>query len=172
LDPLINPARARVQLLGVYEPGLTETMATVLKNLGIRSGLVVCGEGTLDEISIIGQTKITEFRDGMIKTYFIKPEDFGMKRAKPVEIKGGTKEENAEIIREILNGCHGAKRNITVLNAAAAFFIAGKAKDLHEGIELANHSIDSGQALDKLETLVDFTNTEHRYLRKVYEVER
>ena len=171
LDPLINPARARVQLLGVYEPGLTQTMATVLKNLGIRRGLVVHGEGTLDEISIIGQTKITEFRDGMSKTYFMKPEDFGMKRGKLVEIKGGTKEENAEIIREILNGGHGAKRNITVLNAAAVFFIAEKAKDLNEGIELANCSIDSRQALDKLERLVEFTNTEHKYLRKVYEAE-
>ncbi|NIQ37624.1 MAG: anthranilate phosphoribosyltransferase [Proteobacteria bacterium] len=171
LDPVINPARARGQVLGVYESGLTETMAAVLTDLGIRRGLVVHGEGTLDEISIIGQTKITEFRDGRFKSYFITPEDFGMKREKLVEIRGGTKEENAEIIREILNGSCGAKRGITVLNAAATFFIAGKAKDFHEGIELANHSIDSGQALNKLNRLIEFTNMDQRYLRNVYQTE-
>jgi anthranilate phosphoribosyltransferase len=171
LDTVINPARARVQVLGVYESGLTETMAAVLTDLGIRRGLVVHGEGTLDEISIIGQTKITEFGDGRSKSYFITPEDFEMKREKLVEIRGGTKEENAEIIREILNGSYGAKRNITVLNAAAAFFIAGKAKDFREGIELANHSIDSGEALNKLERLIEFTNMDQRYLRNVYQGE-
>ena len=169
LDPLINPAGAKVQVLGVYEPGLTETMAMVLKNLGIKKGLVVHGEDTLDEISITGETKVTEFKDRGIKTYFIKPEDFGLQRGKLIEIKGGTKKQNAEIILEILKGARGAKRDITVLNTAAVFMIAGRAKDFGEGIELANQSIDSGEAFNKLERLIEFTNAERRYLRNPYE---
>jgi anthranilate phosphoribosyltransferase len=98
LDPLINPAGARIQVLGVYNPNLTETMATVLKNLGIERGLVLHGEDTLDEISITGKTKVTEFNNGGMKTYFIQPEDFGMERGKLDEIKGGTKKQNAEVI--------------------------------------------------------------------------
>ena len=169
LDPIINPADAKIQVLGVYEPSLTETMATVLKNLGIAKGLVVHGEDTLDEISITGKTKLTEFKDGGIKTYLIEPEDFGLKRGKLVEIKGGTKNQNTEIILEILKGARGARRDITVLNAAAVFMIAGRAKDIGEGIELANQSIDSGEALNKLERLIEFTNAERRFLRNSYE---
>jgi len=171
LEPLINPAGAKVQVLGVYEPNLTETMATVLKNLGIERGLVVHGEDTLDEISITGKTKVTEFREGQVKTTFIKPEDFGLKKGKLIEIEGGDKKKNGEIILEILKGARGAKRDITVLNAAAVFMIAGRAKNLDEGIELANQSIDSGEAFNKLERLIKFTHTEPRYLRNPYEVE-
>jgi anthranilate phosphoribosyltransferase len=171
LDPLINPAGAKIQVLGVYEPSLTETMATVLKNLGIKKGLVVHGEDTLDEISITGKTKVTEFKDGGIKTYLIKPEDFGLKRGELIEIRGGRKKENAEIILEILKGARGAKRDITVLNAAAVFMIAGRAKDFDEGIELANQSIDSGKALNSLERLIEFTNSERRFLRDAYKGE-
>jgi anthranilate phosphoribosyltransferase len=171
LEPLINPAGAKVQVLGVYEPSLTETMATVLKSLGIKKGLVVHGEDTLDEISITGKTKVTEFKDGGIKTYFIQPEDFGLKRGTLVEIEGGEKKKNAEIILKILKGTRGAKRDITVLNAASAFMIAGRAKDFNEGIELANQSIDSGEAFKKLERLIKFTNTENRFLRNPSEGE-
>jgi len=171
LEPLINPAGAKIQVLGVYEPRLTETMATVLKDLGIQQGLVVHGEDTLDEISITGKTKVTEFREGQVKTYFIKPEDFGLKRGRLIEIEGGDKKKNAEIILEILRGTRGAKRDITVLNAGAVFMIAGRAKNLDEGIELANQSIDSGEAFNKLERLIKFTSTERRYLRNPYEVE-
>jgi anthranilate phosphoribosyltransferase len=169
LDPLINPAGAKIQVLGVYEPSFTETMATVLKNLGIKKGLVVYGEDTLDEISITGKTKVTEFKGGRKKTYFIKPEDFGFKKGKLIEIKGGTKKQNAEIVLEILKGVRGAKRDITVLNAAAVFMIAGRAKNFDEGIELANQSIDSGEALNKLKRLIEFTNEERRYLRNPFE---
>jgi anthranilate phosphoribosyltransferase len=169
LDPLINPARARTQVLGVYEATLTETMATVLKNLGIKRALVIHGEDTLDEISITGKTTVTEVKEGKMKSYSIKPEDFGMKRGKLVEIQGGTKERNAEIIREILKGRQGASRDITVLNAAAAFVIAGRARNFNGGIELANQSIDSGEAFNTLEKLVEFTNAERSYLRKTYE---
>jgi anthranilate phosphoribosyltransferase len=168
LDPLINPAGAGIQVLGVYEPHLTETMAMVLQNLGVKRGLVVHGKDTLDEISITGKTKVTEFRNGMMKTYNIKPEDFGMKKGNPREIRGGTKQQNAEIILEILRGARGVKRDITVLNAAATFTIAGRAKKLSEGIDLANQSIDSGEALNTLERLVKFTNAERRYVRKAY----
>jgi anthranilate phosphoribosyltransferase len=171
LEPLINPAGAKIQVLGVYEPRLTETMATVLKDLEIQQGLVVHGEDTLDEISITGKTKVTEFREGQVKTYFIKPEDFGLKRGKLIEIEGGDKKKNAEIILEILRGTRGVKRDITVLNAAAVFMIAGRAKNLYEGIELANQSIDSGEAFNKLERLIQFTSTERRYLRNPYEAE-
>jgi anthranilate phosphoribosyltransferase len=146
-------------------------MATVLKNLGIQKGLVVHGEDTLDEISITGKTKITEFREGQMKTTFIQPEDFGLKRGKLIEIEGGDKKRNGEIVLEVLKGARGAKRDITVLNAAAVFMIAGRTKGFEEGIALANESIDSGEALNKLERLIRFTNTEHRYLRNPYEVE-
>jgi anthranilate phosphoribosyltransferase len=122
-------------------------------------------------MSITGRTKVTEFKGGRIKTYFIKPEDFGLKRGKLIEIEGGDKKKNAQIILEILRGTQGAKRDITVLNAAAAFMVAGRAKNLDEGIELANQSIDSGEAFNKLDRLIKFTNTEHRYLRDPFEVE-
>ena len=171
LDPLINPAGAKIQVLGVYEPSLTEKMATVLKNLGIKKALVVHGEDTLDEISITGRTKVTEFKDGGMKSSFIKPEDFGMKRGKLSEIKGGTREQNAEIILEVLRGNRGPKRDISVLNAAAGFVIAGRAKHFNGGVELANQSIDSGKAFNTLEKLVEFTNAESRYVRKSYEGE-
>lgn len=165
IDPLINPGGAKVQVLGVYDPDLTEKMASVLMNLGIERGLVIHGKDTLDEISITGETKVTEFKNGELRSYFIKPEDFGMKRSALVEIRGGTKEQNAEIILEVLKGGRGAKRDIVVLNSAAVLMIVGKAKDFHEGIELASHSIDSGKALDTLNRLIEFTNSEHRFIR-------
>ncbi len=165
LDPLINPGGATFQVLGVYDPNLTETMAKVLLNLGIKRGLVIHGKDTLDEVSITGKTKITELKDGEFKNYTVEPEDFGMKRGKVEEIKGGTKEQNAEIILEILKGGEGAKRDIIVLNAAAAFVVAGRVKDFKEGIELAEQTIDSGKALDILNRLIQFTNSEHRFIR-------
>jgi len=165
LDPLINPGEATVQVLGVYDPNLTETMATVLMNLGIKRGLVIHGKDTLDEISITGATKVTELNDGEIKSYTIGPEDFGMKRRKVEEIKGGTKEGNAEIILKILKGDEGAKRDIVLMNAAAALVIAGRVKDFKEGIELAKQSIDSGKAIEILDRLIQFTNSERRFLK-------
>jgi anthranilate phosphoribosyltransferase len=171
LDPLINPGGATVQVLGVYDPDLTETMATVLMSLGIKRGLVIHGEDTLDEMSITGKTKVTEFKDGEMRNYFIQPEDFGMKRGKSAEIEGGTKEQNARIILEVLSGSGGPKRDITVLNAGATFAITGSARDIHEGIELAKRSIDSGEALNKLKGLIEFTRAERRFLRDLYETE-
>ena len=169
LDPLINPGGAKAQVLGVYEQSLTETMATVLKNLGIERAFVIYGEDTLDEMSITGNTKVTELKDGGMETYFIEPEDLGLKRGKLEDINGGTREENAEIILAILKGGQGPRRDITVLNAAAAFVIAGRARDFKKGIKLANQSIDSGKAFNALEKLVEFTNAESTYIRKTYE---
>jgi len=171
LEPLINPARARIQILGTYEPGQTEKMALVLKNLGTENGLVVHGEDTLDEISITGKTKVTQLKDGRIRSFFIQPEDFGMKRGELGEIRGGTGKQNAEIILKILRGEHGQRRDITVLNAAAAFMIAGRANDFNQGIALARHSIDSGRALKVLEAMREFTNMEQTYLRNDHEAE-
>jgi len=165
LDLLINPGGANVQVLGVYDPNLTETMATVLMNLGIKRGLVIHGKDTLDEISITGATKVTELREGEIKNYTIEPEDFGMKRRKLDEIKGGTKEQNATTILEILKGVQGARRDVTVLNAAAAFVVAGRAKDFKEGMDLAKQAIDSGKGLEILDRLIQFTNSERRFIR-------
>jgi anthranilate phosphoribosyltransferase len=170
LDPLINPGGAKVQVLGVYDPNLTEKMATVLMNIGVERGLVIHGKETFDEISITGETKVTEFKEGEVRSYFIKPEDFGMKRSELIEVRGGTKEKNAEIILEVLKGDRGAKRDIIVLNSAAVFMIAGKAKDFHEGISLASHCIDSGRALDTLKNLVEFTSTERSFMRSPYEM--
>lgn len=165
LDPLINPGGANNQVLGVYDPNLTETMATVLMNLGVKRGLVIHGKDTLDEISITGKTKVTELKDGELKSYFIEPEDFGLNRRTLAEIKGGTKERNAKIVREVLEGEKGGKRDVTVLNAAAPLVVAGRVKDFKEGIDLAEQIIDSGKALGVLNTLVQFTNSEGRFLR-------
>ncbi|MGB9630229.1 MAG: anthranilate phosphoribosyltransferase [Thermodesulfobacteriota bacterium] len=165
LDPLINPGGAKIQVLGVYDPNLTEKMARVLMNLGIEKGLVIHGKDTLDEISITGETKVTEFKREELRTYFIKPEDFGLRRADLKNISGGTKEQNAEIILEVLKGASGPKRDIVVLNAGAVFMISGKAKDFHDGIQMAKYSIDSGKAFETLQRVIQFTNTEKRFLR-------
>jgi len=156
LGPLTNPANANYQLMGVYDEKLTEKLANVLKNLGLKGALVVHGSG-MDEITTIGKTKISEMKNREIKTYYIDPEDFGIKKAKLEEIKGGNAEENAKIIREIFEGEEvGAKRDIVVLNTAFALYIADETKNVEEGIKLAEKSIDSGKALKKLEDLIDF----------------
>lgn len=159
LGPLTNPAHASAQVLGVFREDLTETMAEVLKNLGVKHALVVHGMDGLDEISISDRTKVTHLREGKIETYFIKPEDFGIHKGKKEDILGGSAEENAEIAIEILKSEEkGSKRDIVILNAAAAIFVGGKAKDLKEGLRIAAGSIDSGAAYRKLEELVEFTS--------------
>ncbi len=158
LGPLTNPARARVQLLGVYKPQLTEVLANVLKNLGTRAAFVVCGEDNIDEITIGGRTKVSQLKNGKVKTYYLQPEDFGLKRSDLNDIKGGTIEKNKEIILSILKGEKGAKREMALLNAAALFVAAEKAKNFTEGIKIAEEIIDSGKALKKLEALIKFSN--------------
>jgi anthranilate phosphoribosyltransferase len=157
LGPLANPAGATSQILGVYEPDLTDKMAHVLKRLGTKEAFVVCGEGTFDEISICGPTKVSHLKVGEITTFNIMPEEYGFERSEAKAIKGGSPQENAYIIREILDGEKGPKRDIVLLNAGAAFVASGLAEEFKEGIERARESIDSGKAKEKLESVVNFT---------------
>lgn len=158
LGPLTNPLGANVRLLGVYQPSLTEPLARVLRNLEVKGAFVVWGEDGLDEISITGRTKITQLTEDKINTYYVQPEDFGIKRACLDEIRGGTRQENARIFKDILEGARGSKREIVLINAAACLVAADLAKDLEQGIQIAANSIDSGRAKKKLEALIDFTH--------------
>lgn len=157
LGPLTNPAGANIQVLGVYEPSLTDTLAYVLKNLGSKGALVVHGEGGFDEITITAKTKVTQLKNHGISTYYITPEDFGLKRALIGDIRGGDAKVNAQIVVNILSGKKGAMRDMTLLNAAAAFLAADAVRDLKEGIEMAQESIDSKKAMGKLNQLIEMT---------------
>ena len=157
LGPLTNPAGATVQVLGVYDQSLTEKIARVLAKLGTRQAFVVCGEGTFDEISICGPTRVSHLKEGEVRTYEITPEDFGFERASPEDIKGGNAQENANIIREILQGRNSPKRSMVLLNAASAFVAAGLDEDFPAGIKRAQDSIDSGRAMQKLDSLIQFS---------------
>ena len=158
LGPITNPAGAKSMVLGVYDLDLTETIANVLKNLGAKEIFVVCGEGTFDEISICGPTKISHLKDGKVNTYRITPEEYGLQTAPIKDIVGGSSDKNAQIIKDILDGEKGAKRDMVLLNAAAAFVVAGLCDNLNAGISIAEDSIDSGKARKKLDQLVEFTN--------------
>ncbi|MFH0924808.1 MAG: anthranilate phosphoribosyltransferase [bacterium] len=158
LGPLTNPARANAQVLGVYDPKLTECLAQVLKKLGTKRAMVVHGEGGLDELSTLGATKISELKDGKIETYKVTPEDVGLPRASLQDIKGGDAQENANIILSILKGEKGARRDIVLLNASAAITVAGISCDLKAGISIAEEAIDSGKALEKLALLITNLN--------------
>ena len=157
LGPLTNPAGASAQVLGVYDQRLTEKLAHVLKRLGTREAFVVCGDGTFDEVSICGPTRVSHLKQGVVRTFDMAPEDYGLRRSSPGEVKGGDARQNALIIREILEGRKGPRRDMVLLNAAAAFLVAGLDIDFEGGIERARDSIDSGRAGEKLDSLVDFT---------------
>jgi anthranilate phosphoribosyltransferase len=156
LGPLANPAGAQAQLLGVYSPGLTTTMAEVLRILGLSRAMVVHGSG-LDEITTTGKTRVAELDNGTIRMYTIQCDRFGIAPAQPADLKGGDTLENARIIRDILQGERGAARDIVLMNAGAAIYVGGVAQDLHTGIRLAATSIDSGNASARLSALVDAT---------------
>ncbi|MCI0486904.1 MAG: anthranilate phosphoribosyltransferase [Blastocatellia bacterium] len=158
LGPLTNPADASVQVIGVYAPQLTELLAEVLLALGSERAFIVHGHDGLDEISITGESRITELKDGRLATYTIKPEDFGLARSSLSDIQGGDAAENARIILDVLEGKGGPRRDIVLLNAAAAFVASGKADNFEQGIALASESIDSGKARLALERLIEFTN--------------
>ena len=158
LGPLTNPARTTNQLLGVFSPNLTATMAQVLHNMGSRRAFVVHGFDPIDEISICGTTQISEIRENEIHNYKIEPEDFGFKKAKPEEIAGGGSSCNASIIMDIFNGKKGAARDVVVLNAAFALCAANIAQSPGDGIAAAQNSIDSGAALSKLQALTELTS--------------
>jgi len=157
LGPLTNPAGANCQLLGVYAPQLTEMFAEALRLLGSRRALVVHGHDGLDEISVCAPTRVTELKDGLIRTYDIDPERFLGRRAAPAEVAGGDPARNAEITRGVLTGDKGACRDVVVLNAAAALMAAGKTDSIEAGMRVAAESIDSGAARRKLEELVNLT---------------
>ena len=156
LGPLANPAGARAQLLGVYDPGLTHTIAEVLAELGTDRAMVVHGEG-LDEITTTGKSVVSELNRGEIFDYTIDGTLLGIPRADRRDLAGGGPAENARILRNILAGEEGPRRDISVLNAGAAIYIGGHAGDLARGARLAEEAIDSGHAQQKLEDLVGFT---------------
>jgi len=158
LGPLTNPARASAQVVGVYSVELVERLAMALKMLGLRRALVVHGADGLDEITITGSTKIGEVRGEWVRVYEITPEQFGLERAPLSEISGGDLKQNAQIIREILEGRKSPRRDVVLMNAAAALVAAGRADSLTEAIPLAVNSLDSGAATAKLKSLVEFTN--------------
>ena len=164
--PLANPACATRHVLGVYESSLTKKMAQVLLKLGETEAFVVCGEDTLDEISICGPTRISRLRNGEIKSFDIEPENFGMKRDDPESIKGGNAKENARIINEVLHGKTGPRRDVVLLNASAAFVVAGLDSRLEDGVLRAASVIDSGNARKKLDELVKFTGQCRPFFRK------
>lgn len=157
LGPLTNPAGVKRQILGVYDPDITELIAGVLKRLGAQNAMVVCGEGGIDELSITGFTKITQIKNGEITTYYIRPEDLGLCRYELKDIKGGDAKVNAEITLNILRGENGPQRLMVIVNAAAALIVGGMAKDMRDGIKIVAETIDSGMALKKLEGLREYT---------------
>lgn len=160
LGPLTNPAKPEMFLLGVYDEYLVEPVAKVLSALGVKRGLVVYGQDRLDEISASAPTTICEIRDGFYRTSVIQPEDFGLTRGTKDEIVGGTAADNAEITRGILNGTiTGTKRNIVLLNAGAALYVAKAADSLSDGIKLAAELIDSRKALDTLNKVIEVSNS-------------
>jgi anthranilate phosphoribosyltransferase len=158
LGPLANPAGAQAQVLGVYNKDLTQTMAEVLRLLGIPRAMVVHGAG-MDEITTTGVTTVSELDGRSIRSYLLDCGTFGIAPASLSDLKGGGPEENARIIREILFGERGACRDIVLMNAGAAIYIGGQARDLHEGIDRAAQSIDSGNARARLDALVAATRS-------------
>ncbi|MDR1159341.1 MAG: anthranilate phosphoribosyltransferase [Syntrophomonadaceae bacterium] len=154
LGPLVNPAGANMQLLGVYEEELVEPMAQVLANLGVKNALVVFGQDGLDEISLSSSTTVCEVREGVFKSYVIEPEMFGMKRCRKEELVGGTPMENAAITRDILAGKLGPKRDAVVLNSAAAIYLARPDYTMTQAVSLAQDVIDSGAAMKQLDRFI------------------
>jgi anthranilate phosphoribosyltransferase len=158
LGPLTNPARASGQVVGVYALDMVEKLAEALSMLGLHRALVVHGLDGLDEITISGPTRIAEARDGAVRTYEVDPEEFGMKRAALDDICGGDAAENAPILRDVLSGQKSPRRDVVVLNTAAALVAARRVDRLQEGVPLAEKSIDSGAAARKLEAMVKFAS--------------
>jgi anthranilate phosphoribosyltransferase len=157
LGPLTNPANARAQVLGVYDRDLVETLAKVLGKLGVEHAMVVHGLDGLDEISNLGKTQVSELRGGEVKTYTVGPKDFGFDLAKPEDIRGYDRETNAVLLLKLLKGGNGPRRDIVLMNSAAAIIVGGKATDFGEGVEIAKESIDSGNAYKKLRNLIKAT---------------
>jgi len=159
LGPLTNPAFATHQLIGIYDGELTGAIAEVLKNLGSQRAMVVHGLEGLDEISLCGPTKVSELRDGQVKHYTVSPEGVGLKQCRLEELRGGSPEECAAILRAVLRGEKGPRRDAVLLNSGAALYVSGAADSIVEGMRLAAESIDAGKAQEKLDRLVQMSNS-------------
>ena len=162
IGPLSNPASASCQVMGVYEPALTEVMANVLKKLGTKRAYVVHGGDGLDEATLTGYTRISELRNGRVRTFRVSPQDFGLKKASIRTLLGGGAEKNAVIIKDILSGKKGPRRDIVLMNAALGLMAAGKASGFKQGVRTAAGAVDSGMAMEKLGLLVKMTNGRKR----------
>src|SRR5262247_3367566 len=157
LGPLTNPANANAQVIGVYAATLTEPLARVLAELGTVRAFVVHGSDGLDEISNTGESRVSEVREGVVRSFAVRPDDFGMARATIADLQGGDREQNAQLIRGLLDGEVGPKRDIVLMNSAAALVAGGKARDLKDGVSRAVEAIDSGAARSKLQALVSLS---------------
>lgn len=160
LGPLTNPAGTTIHLAGLYREDLLQPIAEVLKNLGSRAAFVVHSEDHSDEISITGKTAVCQLKAGTVSCYRIEPEMVGLKRARLEEIRGGPPEKNADILLQVLRGKPGAPRDVVLFNAAAVFVAAEKVSNLKDGVEMAEESIDSGRAMNKLEALIRFSRSQ------------
>jgi len=158
LGPLTNPAGAKMELMGVYDRELVEPLAQALCNLGVKSAMVVHGEDGLDEISLSAPTFVCEERDGWVRSYTIAPEQFGFERCSKEDLVGGTPQENAVILKGVLNGEKGPRRNAAVLNAAAALYVADKYDSIGDAVKVAEGAIDSGKASEKLDEFIRLSN--------------
>ena len=159
LGPLTNPAGASYQVLGVYSDHLTDLLARVLNELGTRRAFVVHGSDRMDEISNTGPTRISEVREGSVRTYRVTPADFGLPTASAQQLMGGSPRDNAAIIRSVLQGAKGPCRDVVLMNAAAAILACGKASSFTEGVKVAGESVDSGAAMARLTQLVALTES-------------
>ena len=159
LGPITNPAGAKRQILGVFAGKLTEVLATVLGNLGAEDAMVVHGEDGLDEITITDGTRVARYVQGKVENLVFSPEDFGLNRGRLEDLVGGDSHENAGITLRVLRGEQGAKRDIVLINAAAALMVAGRSPDLKTAVALTAEAIDSGRALKKLEEIKKVSNS-------------
>lgn len=159
LGPLTNPAGVKAQIVGVFDAKWTAPLAHVLKNLGSQRAFVVHGEDGLDEITLTGPTSIAELNEGEVNEYSLDPSDLGLDYCSDQDLKGGSADDNAKILRELLDGAGGPKRDIVLLNAAAAITAGGKADSIKQGFEVARKSIDSGAARQKLKDLCRISNS-------------
>ncbi|RAK11896.1 anthranilate phosphoribosyltransferase [Halanaerobium saccharolyticum] len=167
LGPLTNPAKADYQVLGVYKEELVMPLAYVLKNLGLKSAMVVHGAGGVDELSLVGENKTAYLKDGEVKEYNFSAEDAGLESAPLESILGGVPEENKQITLDILKGKKGPKRDVILLNSAAAFLVENRVDSLQEGVKMAAELIDSGKAMQKLEELIQCSNSSDNSSRAV-----
>jgi anthranilate phosphoribosyltransferase len=159
LGPLTNPAMAAYQLIGLYSGELVGAIAQVLKKLGAVRAMVVHGLEGLDEISLCGPTKVAELRSGQVNEYTIEPKQMGLKTCRLEDLRGGSAEESAAIVRSVLQGNHGPARDVVLLNSGAALYVSGAAANIADGMRLAAQSIDGGKARQKLAHLIEMTNT-------------